>query len=77
LTDAAGQTWAAQYLSLTLQNVMRRSPYLAFATMSVEVPREGERSVPIRVTAEADELPDDEPEASETVMVRVALPERG
>jgi hypothetical protein len=76
LTDAEGQTWPARYLSMTFPKVTRRSVYLTFATMSVQVPREGERSVPIRVTAEADELPDDEPEASERLMIRVAPWER-
>jgi hypothetical protein len=77
MTDADGKDWPAHYLALTIPRVTRRSPVAAFATMTVEVPRQGDvRSVPLRVTADADELPEGEPEASEKLMVRVALPER-
>jgi hypothetical protein len=40
------------------------------------VPRTGERSVPVKVTAQADELPDDVDEAVEHLMIRVALPRK-
>jgi len=46
-----------------------------FFVLNVETPRTGVRSVPVRVTAVADELPDDEPEASERLVIRVGIPE--
>lgn len=76
VTDAEGREWPGPYLSVTIPLVTRRTPAAAYVILTVEVPRDGVRSVPIRVTADADELPDDEPEASERLMVRVALPGR-
>jgi hypothetical protein len=40
------------------------------------MPSKGVKSVPIRVTAQADELPDDVEEVSEATMIRVAPPGR-
>jgi hypothetical protein len=53
--------------------VTRRSHYAAFVQFYVDVPRDAVRSIPLRVTADADELPDDAPEESERLMIRVAL----
>jgi hypothetical protein len=72
LTDAEGNGHVGQYLALILPSVTRRSHYVRYFQFSIEVLHTGRTvSVPLRVTAEADELPDDEPEASEQLMVRV------
>jgi hypothetical protein len=76
LTDNDGRVWPARYLKLTLPRVSRRSPYARYARVSVEVPSDGVTSVPVRVTAQADELPDDVHEESERLMIRVALRRR-
>jgi hypothetical protein len=73
LADADGRTWSGEYLKLTFPSVTRRAAYSRFAALSVEVPREGVRSVPLKVTAQADELPDDVDEEVECLMIRVAL----
>jgi hypothetical protein len=72
LTDADGHVHDAQYLALILPSVTRRSVYVRYFVFDVELPRDGITSVPVRVTAEADELPDDELEPTEHLMLRVA-----
>jgi hypothetical protein len=71
LTDDNGKVHLGQYLDRGIERVTRRTYYVAFFAFDVETPPTGVRSVPVRVTAEADELPDDEPEASERGMIRV------
>lgn len=58
---------------MTLPRVTRRSNYARFFVLNVEVPRTGVTSVPLRLTADADEVPDDAPEETEYLMIRVAL----
>jgi hypothetical protein len=72
LTDDQGRVFVGQYLALILPSVTRRSHYARYFVFSIDVPRTGITSVPFRLTAEADELPDDEPELSEPLMIRVA-----
>jgi hypothetical protein len=72
LTDAEGKVRPAEYLAVTLPKVTLRSWYAKFATLYFDVPAEGEMSVPLRVTAQADELPDDIDEEVEHIMLRVA-----
>jgi hypothetical protein len=75
MIDAEGRRYPAHYLSRTIDVLSRRSPLQAWATFYVEVPRHGdspERSIPVRVTAESDDLPEDEPEASRSMMIRLA-----
>jgi hypothetical protein len=70
-----GRDRAAHYLSRTIDVLSRRSPFQAWATFYVEVPRHGESpetSIPVRVTAESDDLPDAEPEASASLMIRLS-----
>lgn len=74
LTDDDGRAWPGQYLDKTIPRVSRRSHYADWVLVSVEVPRDGVRSVPLRVTAQADELPDDIDEEVANLMIRVALP---
>jgi hypothetical protein len=76
LSDAQGRAWPGQYLSKILPRVTRRSHYATFVSLGIVVPRTGERSVPVKVTAQADELPDDVDEAVEHLMIRVALPRK-
>jgi hypothetical protein len=77
LTDDEGRPWPGQYLDKTIARVSRRSHYAAFVLVSIDVPRDGVRSVPLRVTAQADELPDDIDEEVASLMIRVALRKRG
>jgi hypothetical protein len=77
LTDDNGTVHLGQYLDRGLERVTRRTYYVAFFVLDVETPPTGVRSVPVRVTAEADELPDDEPEASARWMIRLARPGGG
>ena len=70
-TDAEGVVHVSHYLDKTIARVTRRTHYVTFVVLNVNVPRSGVKSVPVRVTAEADELPDDDPEESELLMVRV------
>jgi hypothetical protein len=75
MVDAEGRSYPAHYLSRTIDVLSRRSPLQAWATFHVDVPRHGqspETSIPVRVTAESDDLSDDEPEASESLMIRLA-----
>jgi hypothetical protein len=71
LTDDDGRVYPGQYLDKELPRVTRRPYYVTWVTLMVEVPAQGVRSVPLRFTAEADELPDEEPLVSETLMLRV------
>jgi len=48
-----------------------RPHYVKFVRFSIDVPREGEVTIPFRVTVQADELPDEIGEVSEEIMVRV------
>ena len=74
LTDADDLVHDTQYLALILPSVTRRSTYVRYFVFFVNVPSGGATSIPIRVSADADELPDDEPEATEHMMLRFARP---
>jgi hypothetical protein len=76
LTDVEGRRFEAEYLARELPRVGRKMDYVGWITFAVAVPPEGETSVPLRVTAQADELPDDIQEVSERVMVRVVRERR-
>lgn len=71
LTDPAGNTTAAIYLSLDLPRVARRPHYVRFARLNFDVPVGGERWIPVRFTAQADELPDDVDELSVRRTLRI------
>lgn len=71
LTDADGSDYEAQYLFHELPRVTRRTARLLHLTFYVEIPSKGERSVPIRVRVESDDLPDDDPEVVRELMIRV------
>jgi hypothetical protein len=73
LIDAEGNEYKAQYLFHELPRVTRRTARLLHLTCDVEIPRHGERSVPIRVRVESDDLPDEEPEVVCERMIRVRL----
>jgi hypothetical protein len=77
LMDATGKEQPAHFLSFEIPRVGRRPHYVKFFRLSVSaVPPPGEElSIPIKVTADADELPDDEPELSGTLMLRVVHPQ--
>lgn len=70
LTDAGGREHKAQFLSVELPRVSRRTHYVKFLMFSIDVPHRGEMSVPMRATAQADELPDDIDEVSVPMMLR-------
>src|SRR6187431_1112603 len=74
LTDADDLVHDTQYVALILPSVTRRSTYVRYFVFFVNVPSGGATSIPIRVSADADELPDDEPEATEHMMLRFARP---
>jgi hypothetical protein len=71
LTDPTGGTTGAVYLSLELQRVARRPDYVRFARLNFDVPVGGERWIPVRFTAQADELPDDIEELSAHRTLRI------
>jgi len=71
LVDAQGGRMSSKFLSTELPRVSLRPHYLKFARFPVDVPDQGEANVPLRVTAQADELPDDVSEVSERLLVRV------
>ena len=71
LTDPAGETTGAVYLALELPRVARRPHYVKFAWLQFDVQPGGERWVPVRFTAQADELPDDIDEISVRRTLRI------
>lgn len=64
LIDPTGATTESVYLALELPRVARRPHYVKFAALQFDVPVGGQRWIPIRFTAQADELPDDVEELS-------------
>jgi hypothetical protein len=72
LIDADGETYPAQYLAKVYPTVTRRNAYASFVALYVDFPSEGQRRVPLRISAAADELPEDEAERSEDLTIRLA-----
>ncbi len=58
-----------------MPRVTRRTAPVLHFTFYVEVPNQGERSVPIRAQVESDDLPDDEPEVVRELTVLVRRPQ--
>ena len=73
LTDADGKEFEADYLARQLPRVTRRTAYVVYFTFYVEIPRRGERTVPVKVLVESDDLPDEEPDVVRELMIRVRL----
>jgi hypothetical protein len=71
LTDPTGATTLAVFLALELPRVARRPHYVKFARLQFDVPLGGERWIPVRFTAQADELPDDVDELSVRRTLRI------
>ena len=73
LTDANGKEFYAEYLWRQLPRVTRRTSHVVYFSFYVEIPRQGERSVPVKVLVESDDLPDEEPDVVSELMIRVRL----
>jgi hypothetical protein len=71
LTDPTGASTDAVYLALELPRVARRPHYVKFARLNFDVAVGGERWLPVRFTAQADELPDDVDELSVRRTLRI------
>jgi hypothetical protein len=69
--EANGNEVPAWWLPLDVPRVAKRPYYMKYFTFLVAVPTAGEVTVPVRLKAQADELPDDQDEAVKTLTVRV------
>lgn len=65
-----GTEFRSWYLARELERVTRRTVRLVHFAFLMEVPADGEASVPIRVRIESDDLPDEEPEVVQELIVR-------
>lgn len=78
LTDETGAEQPAMYLSQGIPRISTKPHYLRFVTFPVELPPRDApiqgRTIPIRVTIQADEIPDEVEEYSATHLVRVRRP---
>ena len=70
-----GHEVAAYWLAWDVPRVARRPYYVKHFAFWVDVPRAGEVIVPVRMKAQADELPDDIDEEVETLQVRIVRPD--
>ena len=69
--DGAGHEIPAWWLPLDVPRVAKRPYYVRYFAFLVAVPTAGEVTVPVRLKAQADEMPDDVDETVETLKVRV------
>jgi hypothetical protein len=71
LVDDDGREWPAKFLALELPRVAMRPDYVKFVHFAIDVPSGGKVSIPLRVTIEADEMPDDVRQVAERFMLRI------
>lgn len=69
--DGDGDEIPAWWLPLDVPRVAKRPYYVKYFAFLVAVPTEGEATVPVRLKAQADELPDDVDETVQTLKVRI------
>jgi hypothetical protein len=71
-----GKKIAAHWITLELTRVAKRPYYVRYFEFNVAVASANEAVIPVRLKAEADELPDDVREATQTLLVRVVREDR-
>lgn len=74
LRDAFGEEHAGQWLGQEIPRVTLRGAYVRYVNLEVDVPATGATSVPVRVKVDSDDLPADQPEIVEELMISVRPP---